>query len=261
MQPPPGQYGPPMQPQIHQHEPLPPFPNYPPPTPSHNQQIAPPIQIKQQIYGAPSIGPQNNLMTPNPHQQIGLNQEEYNHNSPHFNPQPAHQNPLNFNINPNQLAEVEKQIKSPISNNNNINNGQQQNPPHQNNNSSSKKKRDKLKPDNEKKPMTPYFLFHLQMSRELKTKHKDLKQAEMGKVISELWKNLRDFEKEAWRQSAVKRAEELGQSVNYEYLKTVDCSYKKKPKSGMNNIVGNRQEINENPELQQSNSAISEDNN
>ncbi|TNV75933.1 hypothetical protein FGO68_gene3942 [Halteria grandinella] len=81
-----------------------------------------------------------------------------------------------------------------------------------------KKKKDKNRPENEKKPLTPFFVYMMGMRDKIKEQHPDVKSNEVTKIASELWKNLTTDEKEQWRNVALERAITNGQNTNFDYL-------------------------------------------
>ena len=67
-----------------------------------------------------------------------------------------------------------------------------------------KKRKDKEKPVNERKPITPFFLFMNQMKARIRAQaepYSDIKgnNQEIAKVASQVWQRLPDIEKEQWR--------------------------------------------------------------
>jgi HMG (high mobility group) box len=85
-----------------------------------------------------------------------------------------------------------------------------------------KKKKDKNRPDNEKNPMTPFFMFLNGMREKIKENNSEAKNGDISKIASELWKNLSDQEKEQWRIEALNRALANKQDTNFEFLKTIN---------------------------------------
>lgn len=57
---------------------------------------------------------------------------------------------------------------------------------------SEKKKRDKNKPENEKKPLSPFFMFMNANKDKVKEQNKEAKHIDLQKIMGELWKNLSD---------------------------------------------------------------------
>ena len=63
------------------------------------------------------------------------------------------------------------------------------------------------KPESEKKPLTPFFLFMMTTKDNIKAQHSEAKKThELAKITGELWRNLSEEDKEHWRLQALKRA-------------------------------------------------------
>ena len=81
---------------------------------------------------------------------------------------------------------------------------------------------------NEKKPITPYFCFLLQMKEQVKVQHKEVSNIELNKIAVQMWHEMPDCEKEKWREQALNRAIQHKQNTDYQFLKVLHPNYKKK---------------------------------